>query len=120
MRQSAVGSTNYTIYYYITNLQGDVIRLVDHEGRTAAYYRYDPYGKVIEASGSHANINPLRYRGYYYDVETGLYYLQSRYYDPQICRFINADGFVSTGQGLLGNNMFAYRLNNPVRFTDSQ
>ena len=63
--------------------------------------------------------NPLRYRGYVYDNETGLYYLQSRYYDPEICRFLNADALVSTGQGLLGNNMFAYCLNNPVMLVDS-
>ena len=60
------------------------------------------------------SLNPLRYRGYVYDQETGLYYLQSRYYNPEIGRFINADGFTSTGQGLLGNNMFAYCGNNPI------
>ena len=62
--------------------------------------------------------NPLRYRGYVYDDETRLYYLQSRYYDPEIGRFINADIYTSTGQGLLGNNMFAYCLNNPVNYVD--
>jgi len=61
---------------------------------------------------------PLRYRSYVYDTETGFYYLQSRYYDPTIGRFINADGLVSTGQGLLGNNMFAYCQNNPVVYRD--
>ena len=59
-----------TTYYYITNLQGDVIRLVDASGNTAAYYEYDPYGNAVEASGSHATINPLRYRGYYFDSES--------------------------------------------------
>ena len=63
-------------------------------------------------------MNPLRYRGYVYDTETGFYYLQSRYYDPAICRFLNADAFASTGQGILGNNMFAYCLNNPVNRLD--
>ncbi len=63
--------------------------------------------------------NALRYRSYVYDTETELYYLQSRYYNPEIGRFINADAFVSTGQGLLGNNMFAYCGNNPVRYVDS-
>ena len=62
--------------------------------------------------------NPLRYRGYVYDTETELYYLQSRYYDPELGRFINADALVSTGQGVLGNNMFAYCRNNPVRRKD--
>ena len=62
--------------------------------------------------------NPLRYRGYVYDTDTGLYYLQSRYYDPEMGRFLNADGFVSTGQGFSGNNMFAYGLNNPTAMAD--
>ena len=62
--------------------------------------------------------NPFRYRGYMYDEESGLYYLQSRYYDPVTGRFVNADGFVSTGQGLMGNNMFAYCNDNPVMFVD--
>ena len=66
-----------------------------------------------------ANVNPIRYRGYYYDTESGLYYLKSRYYDPVTCRFINADGYISTGQGLLSTNMFAYCGNNPVNHTDS-
>ena len=62
--------------------------------------------------------NPLRYRGYVYDQETELYYLQSRYYDPEVGRFINADALTATGQGLLGNNMFAYCGNNPINFID--
>lgn len=80
---------------------------------------YDPYGKAISALGSHANINPLCYRGYVFDHETGLYYLQSRYYDPETGRFLNADALASTGQGLIGNNMFAYCGNNPLCYTDS-
>jgi len=65
-------------------------------------------------SGTLGIYNPLRYRGYVYDTETRLYYLQSRYYDPALGRFISADAFASTGQGILGNNMFAYCRNNPV------
>ena len=60
----------------------------------------------------------MRYRGYVYDTESELYYLQSRYYDPEVGRFLNADSFASTGQGLLGNNMFAYCNNNPVNLSD--
>ena len=110
--------TTTTTYYYITNLQGDVMYLVDASGNEVAAYDYDPYGKAITATGTMAEINPLRYRGYYYDTETGFYYLQSRYYDPEICRFINADSYASTGQGLLGYNMFAYCQNNPIAFAD--
>ena len=106
-------------YYYITNLQGDVMQMVDAEGNVVASYEYDPYGKIISATGSMASANPLRYRGYYYDDELEMYYLQSRYYDPATGRFINADVYASTGQGVLGHNMFAYCNNNPVNHFDS-
>ena len=105
-------------FYQCTNLQGDVMYLVDSSGAEVAAYDYDPYGKIISATGSMAEVNPLRYRGYYYDSETGFYYLQSRYYDPEICRFINADSYASTGQSLLGYNAFAYCGNNPVMRID--
>ena len=109
---------NGTVYYYITNAQGDVIRLTDVKGQTAARYQYDPYGNIIDSAGSHVDINPLRYRGYYYDSESALYYLQSRYYDPNLGRFVNADAFATTGQGLVSNNVFTYCLNNPVNGAD--
>ena len=78
----------------------------------------DAWGKLISSSGSLAEINPLRYCGYYYDVETGFYYLQSWYCDPVVSRFINADSYASTGTGLLSYNMFAYCGNNPVNNSD--
>lgn len=101
-------------YYYVLNLQGDVVKLVTESGAVAASYEYDAWGKILSSSGSKAEINPLRYRGYYYDTETGFYYLQSRYYDPVTHRFINADSYSSTGQGIIGYNMFAYCNNSPV------
>lgn len=111
-----------TTYYYATNLQGDVIAILNTSGTTVVEYTYDAWGNLLTTSGSMADTlgeaNSLRYRGYVYDTETGLYYLQSRYYDPEMGRFINADAFASTGQGLLGNNMFTYCLNNPVNFVD--
>jgi len=109
---------NGTVYYYITNLQGDVMRIVNASGTVMASYDYDPYGKVISATGTLANVNPLRYRGYVYDTETGFYYLQSRYYDPVTCRFVNADSLTSTGQGIIGHNMFAYCGSNPINRID--
>ena len=109
---------NGTTYYYVTNLQGDVMGLVDTSGNSVASYTYDPYGKLLTATGELAEKNPLRYRGYYYDSESGLYYLQSRYYDPAVRRFINADSYASTGQGIVGYNMFSYCNNNPVTFSD--
>lgn len=66
-----------------------------------------------------ANINPFRYRGYYYDTETGFYYLQTRYYDPIVCKFLNRDQYVTTGKGILSNNMFSYCLNSPINMCDS-
>ena len=101
-------------YYYVLNLQGDVVKLIDQDGAEAAAYTYDAWGNILSQSGSMASANPLRYRGYYYDAETGFYYLQSRYYDPATRRFINADSYASTGQGFVGTNMFAYCNNNPV------
>jgi len=106
-------------YYYILNLQGDVVQIIDANGVMQAEYIYSPWGEVISAEGDLAEVNPLRYRGYYYDSETGFYYLQSRYYDPENHRFINADSYASTGQGFLGVNMFAYCSNNPVNNFDN-
>ena len=111
--------TGGATYYYVTNLQGDVVALLDASGSTVASYAYDPYGKVLSAEGTMAETNPLRYRGYYYDAETGLYYLMSRYYDPATCRFVNADGYASTGQGITGYNMFSYCNDNPISLCDS-
>ena len=127
------GGTTWTNYYFAKNLQGDVIALYlwngTSTGTLVATYEYDPWGKPIgiyNASGATisqtaANVaayNPFRYRGYRYDADTGFYYLQSRYYDPAICRFINADAYNDTGNGILGYNMFAYCLNNPVMYAD--
>ena len=116
------------LYYYLVNAQGDVAAILDSSGTMVAFYDYDAWGnctvynssaKVLTDPTSIANINPLRYRGYYYDAETGFYYLQSRYYDPAICRFINADTFATTdANGFLSANMFAYCENNPVGNSD--
>ena len=109
---------NGVTYYYVTNLQGDVVAILDSSGAEVVRYAYDAWGNPISTTGTLATTigfyNPLRYRGYVYDEETKLYYLQSRYYDPEMGRFINGDGFTATGQGLLGNNMFAYCGNRPV------
>ena len=106
-------------YYYLLNLQGDVVGLTDANGKLVAEYDYGPFGEILDApNGGIGSRNPLRYRGYYYDTETGFYYLQSRYYDPALGRFINADSYASTGQGFLGYNMFAYCGNNPAALSD--
>ena len=113
---------NNATYYYVTNLQGDVIAILDSTGTMVVNYHYDAYGVLLQTGGTMAatlgTLNPLTYRGYVCDHETGLYYLQSRYYNPAIRQFINADAYVSTGQGILGYNMFAYCGNNPVNMAD--
>ena len=97
--------------------------LVDGTGAIVAAYAYDPYGSIISATGPMAEINPLRYRGYYYDAELEMYYLQSRYYDPMVGRFINADEYAVlaySNRAILGNNLFAYCFNNPVSNSDPE
>lgn len=117
------GSTT-TDYYFVCNWRGDVIRIYDGAGAVVANYNYDAWGNVISVTDANgaaitdsthiANVNPLRYRGYYYDSETGLYYLQSRYYDPAVKRFINEDEQLSLDKGVQGQNLFCYADNNPV------
>ena len=117
-------------YYFDKNTLGDIVAIRDEDGYIVATYSYDAWGnaKVMNANGTEntsstfiGNINPYRYRGYYYDKETGFYYLQTRYYDPTICRFINADNYeliaqLSTVVGQL--NMYSYCGNNPIMCTD--
>ena len=96
----STNGTSFQTYYYVLNLQGDVVKLIHYipgfEYESVATYEYDAWGNIVSSSGRLAEINPLRYRGYYYDNETGFYYLQSRYYDPANRRFINADGLISS------------------------
>ncbi len=127
-----VSGINYRgdTYYFVKNLQGDVIKLIDINGDCVVKYTYNAWGKICKITNGYnvtisdtdtthiANINPFRYRGYYYDVETKLYYLQSRYYDPETCRFINADevDFISSSE--LNINLFIYCGNNPINYSD--
>ena len=110
-------------YYYEKNIFGDVIAIYEEDGTKAASYAYNAYGQnhvvTSHTDAKIANLNPIRYRSYYYDSDIYLYYLQSRYYDPVTCRFVNPDAYVSTGQGLLGCNMFAYCGNDPINRVDS-
>ena len=95
------------LYYYVYNLQGDVVGLVDKTGTTMVTYKYDVWGKPESTTGPMATTlgvaNPFRYRGYYYDTESGFYYLQSRYYDPEVGRFLYADAYLNSGH-MLGTN----------------
>jgi len=105
-------------YFYVRNMLGDVVAVLDAAGDIVAEYTYDAWGNVLSATGPMAYINPITYRGYYKDWVTGLYYLQSRYYCPALRRFINADALLDTGQQPLGTNMYMYCLNDPVNLYD--
>ncbi len=124
----------YYLYYIVRDNTGVIQKLVcvrkPNSSQTdvvatlfiAAEYTYDPFGKLLSTTTykghTIGNQNPLRYKDYIYDTETGWYYLQSRYYDPEIGRFINGDGYASTGQGIIGTNMFAYCGNDPINHYD--
>ncbi len=114
-------------YFYITNQLGDILEITDSNGDAFVMYSYDEWGKPIETitrnnteeQNKIAEINPLRYRGYYYDTETGYYYLQSRYYNPEWGRFISPDSFSYIDNSTrIGFNAYIYCTNNPIMFID--
>ncbi len=117
---------NGTLYHFYRNLQGDIIAITDDIGEVVANYSYDAWGVCTITSDTSgvaiAKVNPFRYRGYYFDSETGFYYLRSRYYDPIIGRFINADDpnvLLLAGKEPLGANLFTYCFNDPVNMIDT-
>ena len=122
------GGTEYS-YYYTHNSRGDIVGIYNGAGELKAHYEYDAWGNVISITDNNGNaitnpnhignLNPFRYRGYYQDTETGLYYLMSRYYDAVTHRFINADGYFQSGTSILEANTFAYCGNNPVSHSDT-
>ncbi|MBQ2999593.1 MAG: RHS repeat-associated core domain-containing protein [Clostridia bacterium] len=122
-------------YFYFKNLQGDVYEIYEaqyYEPMCVAKYVYDAWGKIVSITDGNgndvsndpthiANINPIRYRSYYYDRETNLYYLESRYYDPETGRFLNADNIKNLqSKTIQGANLYAYCLNNPVIYADEK
>ncbi|MBQ4600358.1 MAG: RHS repeat-associated core domain-containing protein [Oscillospiraceae bacterium] len=118
---------NGTTYYYATNLQGDITAILDSTGTTVVSYIYDAWGSHTSGNNGTGTLdstlgrhNPLRYRGYVYDTETEFYYVASRYYDPTICRFINADdpSLLGANGDFTSLNLFAYCGNNPVSRKD--
>ena len=116
---------NNETYYYIYNGQNDVVGLIDSNGELVVIYEYNSWGLplgITDTTGTDAaSKNPFRYRGYCYDEETGFYYVSSRYYDPEICRFINADDIdvvTATLEELEDKNLYAYCDNNPIMRLD--
>ncbi len=121
--QPAGFTLNGVTYSYIKNLQGDVLKVLDSSGAEVVSYTYDPWG-VPTATGDETliSLNPCTYRGYYYDQETGFYYLQSRYYDPAVGRFLNADDpsiVYALARRSKASNLFVYCGNNPVSRKDA-
>ena len=115
---------NQVPYYFLKNLQGDIVAVTDKNGDVVARYSYDAWGKCTVSQDFSdcgiAQINPYRYRGYYFDQETGLYYLQSRYYDPEVGRFVNSDevDYIVSQSNLINHNLFVYCENDPVNHSD--
>ena len=109
-----------TEYYYVKNAQNDVTAIANADGTVIANYYYDSWGKLIEITGDTAiaELNPIRYRSYYYDSETEWYFLNSRYYSPELCRFISGDSQIN--DDTLGNNLFSYCGDNPINRADKQ
>ena len=110
-------------YYFRKNFRGDVLAILNASGEVVVEYSYDPWGNILAVTGSLASTlgadNPFRYRGYYYDTESCFYYLNSRYYDAKVCRFVNADLVVAgVGGDLRGYNLYTYCFNNPVNRRD--
>ncbi len=120
---------NEDVYYYIKNLQEDIIGIKDANFNLVATYEYDSWGKILSIKDSNgieitdtkhiAHINPFRYRSYYYDEETSLYYLKSRYYNPVWGRFINIDTYLGVNKSILGYNLYLYVDNSPIKLSDS-
>ena len=101
-------------FFYVRNDQKDIIGLIDAAGNLVVEYKYDAWGRILSIAGSKASDigkrNPFRYRGYYYDEETGIYYLKSRYYDPELKRFISADetDVLKVQTDLYDKNLYSY------------
>src|SRR5690554_1703568 len=115
---------NNKTYYYIKDILGNILGLIDNEGKVVVEYRYNAFGELLSITGSLKDTlgkeNPFIYKGYYYDFETGLYYCKSRYYNPKWCRWINADDVSYLDpENINGFNLYAYCGNNPVMYSDS-
>ena len=126
-RADSYAANQFDTFFFEKNIIGDIVAIYNSDGDKIGSYIYDAWGNCTVSTESGITItersivrtyNPFRYRGYYYDADTGLYYLQSRYYNPQWGRFLNADGYLSTGTGLLGYNMYTYCDNNPIMHVD--
>jgi len=123
-RETSYDTNTWDLYWIETNMHGDVIAIYDNYADLLVSYTYDAWGNqtITYSNGgasTPAQYNPFRYRGYYYDIDLGLYYLNARYYDSNTGRFINADTLISGANGsLYGYNLYVYCFNNPVSLID--
>ena len=119
---------NNDIYYYEKNIQNDITGIMDDSFNLLATYEYDSWGNILSIKDTNGNtitdssnialVNPFRYRSYYYDSEIGMYYLNSRYYNQEWGRFINADKMLVGASDLPNYNLYAYTNNNPINKVD--
>ena len=113
---------NGTAYAYVKSLQGDILAILDENGNAVVSYGYDAWGAPLWCTGELAEtlgkVQPFRYCGYMFDEETGLYYLRSRYYNAERCRFVNGDKQIGCGKNIIEKNINAYCNNNPANFVD--
>ena len=129
--ESAQYPSDNGIYHYVKDAQGNIWGIIDNKGTQIVKYEFSAYGEYrsrwspeevsleeIRRNNRVKSANPFHYRGYYYDEETGLYYCQSRYYDPEVDRWLNADGIIGSNSTVLGYNLFTYCINNPVMYSD--
>ena len=127
-RTSSYAQNTFDVFFFEKNLQGDIVAIYNSSGTKIGTYTYDAWGNFTVTTNSTVTLeklivstyNPFRYRGYYYDTDTALYYLQSRYYNAQWGRFLNADGVgcIGANQDFASFNLFAYCSNNPVMNID--
>ena len=115
--------TTCSYYYYIKNLIGEIIGIINNSGNMVVNYEYDPWGKLLSITGSQATTigtqNHILYKGYYYDVETQLYWVSTRYYSPELCRWISPDSIEYLDpRSINGLNLYCYCMNNPIMYAD--
>ena len=126
-RNDTMSANTFYTFWFEKNLQGDIVAVYNSSGTKCVSYTYDAWGNITPTphnlidSNANASLNPFKYRGYYYDTDTGFYYLNSRYYDPATGRFINADDIIpEISESVKGYNLFAYCFNNPINMSDGE
>ena len=123
---ASYSENQWDVFWFEKNMQGDIVAVYNESGTKLVSYTYDAWGSFSrtyhnDGQNTAAANNPFTYRGYYYDYDLKFYYLNSRYYDPYVGRFINSDSLIAGNSGSIhGHNLFVYCFNNPISLTDSE